>query len=35
LPLLGVPGWWAGNEEESFYDNAFYFRTGRRRGKAV
>jgi hypothetical protein len=30
LPVLGVPGWWAGNERESFYDNAAYFRPGRR-----
>jgi hypothetical protein len=31
LPLLGVPGWWRGNERESFYDNALYFRAGRSR----
>ena len=30
LPLLGVPGWWAENEDERFYDNAAYFRPGRR-----
>jgi hypothetical protein len=29
LPVLGVPGWWAGNEQESFYENAAYFRPGR------
>lgn len=29
LPLLGVPGWWADNEREKFYDNAQYFRAGR------
>lgn len=29
LPVLGVPGWWAGNEQESFYDNTAYFRPGR------
>ncbi|MFL6581327.1 MAG: DUF3025 domain-containing protein [Burkholderiales bacterium] len=29
LPILGVPGWWAGNEQESFYDNTGYFRSGR------
>jgi hypothetical protein len=29
LPILGVPGWWAGNEQESFYDNTSYFRSGR------
>jgi hypothetical protein len=31
LPLLGVPGWWGANEEESFYDDAAYFRPGRMR----
>jgi hypothetical protein len=31
LPVLGVPGWWPGNELEAFYDNAAYFRPGRRR----
>jgi hypothetical protein len=31
LPVLGMPGWWAGNELEAFYDNAAYFRPGRRR----
>ena len=30
LPVLGVPGWWTGNEQESFYENADYFRPGRR-----
>jgi hypothetical protein len=30
LPVLGVPGWWDGNELEEFYDNATYFRPGRR-----
>jgi hypothetical protein len=29
LPLLGVPGWWAANESEAFYDNTAYFRPGR------
>jgi DUF3025 family protein len=29
LPLLGVPGWWPGNEAEAFYDDAHYFRAGR------
>jgi hypothetical protein len=33
LPLLGVPGWWAQNEEETFYDNAEYFRPARRRSR--
>ena len=32
LPVLGVPGWWPGNEQESFYDNTGYFRSGRRQG---
>lgn len=26
LPLLGVPGWWADNEEAGFYDDAGVFR---------
>ncbi|MDP2827483.1 MAG: DUF3025 domain-containing protein [Sulfuricellaceae bacterium] len=26
LPLLGVPGWWAGNESPDFYENTGYFR---------
>ena len=29
LPVLGVPGWWNANEQESFYDNTGYFRPGR------
>ena len=29
LPVLGVPGWWGGNEQESFYENTGYFRAGR------
>ena len=29
LPVLGVPGWWGGNEEESFYENTAHFRPGR------
>ena len=29
LPVLGVPGWWKDNEQESFYDNTGYFRPGR------
>lgn len=29
LPVLGVPGWWKENEQESFYDNTDYFRAGR------
>jgi hypothetical protein len=31
LPVLGVPGWSRANDEEAFYDNARYFRGGRRR----
>ena len=26
LPVLGVPGWWAANEEPGFYDDAGVFR---------
>ena len=26
LPVLGVPGWWAGNQNFSFYDDSFVFR---------
>ena len=29
LPLLGVPGWWAGNEAAGFYDDAQVFRPPR------
>ena len=29
LPLLGIPGWWAGNEAPSFYDDATVFRPPR------
>lgn len=29
VPLLGVPGWWAGNETETFYDDTGYFRPKR------
>lgn len=31
VPLLGVPGWAAENEKAAYYDNAAYFRPGRRR----
>ena len=31
LPVLGVPGWWRDNEQPAFYDNAAYFREGRKR----
>ncbi len=27
LPILGIPGWWPDNEDESFYANKNYFRT--------
>jgi hypothetical protein len=30
LPVLGIPGWWRENEEPAFYDNAAYFREGRK-----
>lgn len=30
LPLLGVPGWWAQNEENAFYDDPNVFRPLRR-----
>jgi hypothetical protein len=30
LPLLGVPRWWAGNEDFSFYDDPRVFRPARR-----
>lgn len=26
LPVLGVPGWWAGNQNFSFYDDSLVFR---------
>ncbi len=34
LPVLGVPGWWSGNEREGFYDDIAYFRPGRRQATA-
>ncbi len=30
LPVLGLPGWWPGNEDAAFYDDATVFRPGRR-----
>jgi hypothetical protein len=30
VPLLGVPGWVAGNNSAAYYDNTTYFRSGRR-----
>jgi hypothetical protein len=29
LPVLGVPGWWAANEDPAFYDDASVFRAPR------
>ncbi|BBI99815.1 hypothetical protein FGKAn22_15080 [Ferrigenium kumadai] len=29
VPLLGVPGWAADNEDSAYYDNSAYFRPGR------
>jgi hypothetical protein len=34
VPLLGVPGWAAENEDGAYYDNTDYFRPGRR-GKSA
>jgi hypothetical protein len=31
LPIMGIPGWHAGNERDSFYDDTSVFRPGRRR----
>jgi len=30
VPILGVPGWNAENERESYYENESYFRAGRK-----
>jgi Protein of unknown function (DUF3025) len=30
LPVLGIPGWSAENEDAAYYDNVAYFRPGRR-----
>jgi len=35
LPVLGVPGWWSGNEREGFYDDTAYFRPGRRQAAVL
>jgi len=35
LPVLGVPGWWSANEQESFYENTDYFRAGRTRDQTT
>lgn len=34
LPILGIPGWTAENEEEAFYDDTYVFRAGYARGPA-
>lgn len=31
LPVLGVPGWWAANEDASFYDDGAVFRAARKK----
>lgn len=31
LPVLGIPGWWPGNEDPAFYNDASVFRPARRR----
>ncbi|NOT20461.1 MAG: DUF3025 domain-containing protein [Sideroxydans sp.] len=33
VPLLGIPGWTEDNKASTYYDNADYFRRGRRNGK--
>jgi len=33
VPVLGVPGWCADNESETYYDDSDYFRPGRSRKK--
>ncbi len=35
LPLLGVPGWWPGNEEPAFYADARVFRPARPSGQLL
>jgi len=35
VPLLGVPGWTTDSEFEVYYDNAGYFRPGRRAGNRI
>jgi hypothetical protein len=34
LPILGIPGWTAENEDEAFYDDTYVFRAGYARGPA-
>jgi hypothetical protein len=33
LPVLGIPGWWPGNEDFSFYDDALVFRPAARQNQ--
>ena len=33
LPVLGIPGWWHGNENFSFYDDSLVFRSAPRKNK--
>lgn len=33
FPVLGMPGWYPENQQQSFYDNANYFRKARSKGK--
>lgn len=35
VPLLGVPGWTADNDCAAYYDNAAYFRPGRRETQSI
>ena len=35
LPVLGIPGWWPGNENFSFYDDSFVFRSAPRKNKHI
>ena len=33
LPVLGIPGWTADNEDERYYDDTRHFRPGRRQAE--
>ena len=35
VPLLGIPGWAAENDDAAYYDNAAYFRPGRRNANSA
>jgi hypothetical protein len=35
LPVLGIPGWAADNEDERYYDDAQHFRPGRRQAEEL